>query len=101
VFPHDGKILAGEASRRIRFWDAATGKEIFKDTSHRDAVTCTVFSPDGKQLYTASYDGSVGAWDAATGQERFRFQAQCDWAFQGDKIALSPDGTKAAAWLAG
>ncbi len=101
VFSPDGKILAGEASRRIRFWDAATGKEIFKDTSHRDAVTCTVFSPDGKQLYTASYDGSVGAWDAATGQERFRFQAQCDWAFQGDKIALSPDGTKAAAWLAG
>lgn len=99
VFSPEGKTLAGEDSNRIRFWDPATGKEIFKDAAHRDPVCSLAFAPDSKTLATISYDDSVGLWDAHTGRERFRFQGRVVEEVHNNAIALSPDGRTMAAWL--
>jgi WD40 repeat protein len=99
VFSSDGKTLAGEDSSCIRFWDAATGKEIFKDQAHRDPVCSLAFTPDSKALVTASHDDSLGLWDVDTGRERFRFQGRVVEELHDNEVALSPDGTTVAAWL--
>jgi RNA polymerase sigma factor (sigma-70 family) len=102
VFSPDGKTLAGESSHRIRFWDGASGKEIFKDAAHRDCVCSLVFSADGKSLYTASRDDSARMWETATGREQFRFHGRREAEeMHPNKVARSPDGKTAVAWLAG
>ena len=38
------------------------------------AVNAVLWSPDGRQLFTAGDDGSVRAWDVGEGTERWRFE---------------------------
>jgi WD40 repeat protein len=47
------------------------------------------FSPDGRLLATASYDGTAGLWDPATG-EHLRTLTGHDGPVLG--VAFSPDG---------
>ena len=37
-------------------------------SGHTDSVSSVVFSPDGKQVLTSSYDGKVLLWEPATGK---------------------------------
>jgi WD40 repeat protein len=46
-------------------WEAVTGKEIAVLRGHEDFVTSAHFSPDGKWIVTASYDGTARVWEAA------------------------------------
>ena len=53
----------------MRVWDAESGRPVGQPLAgHTDAVVSVVFSPDGKQIATASNDDSVRVWDAATGR---------------------------------
>jgi WD40 repeat protein len=71
TFSPDGRRLAvaclNEATARV--WDAATGQEVLTLKGHTFQVAAVAFSPDGKRLATASYDGTAKLWDADTGQE--------------------------------
>jgi WD40 repeat protein len=50
-------------------WDAATGAEIIAVSTPEASVATAQFSPDGRRILTASYDGAARIWDAASGQE--------------------------------
>src|SRR5262245_10251286 len=60
---------------------------------HREAVYGIAFTPDGKQLLTASGDPSIKVWDAATGKEIKTFAGQSGHRQLVLAVAVSPDGS--------
>ena len=65
---------------------------------HTDKVVAVAFSPDGKTLASASYDGTLKLWDMAIGKERatlgeYRGCLGC--------VAFSPDGKTLASGAIG
>ncbi|MGE4550116.1 MAG: c-type cytochrome domain-containing protein, partial [Opitutales bacterium] len=67
----DGKYLAfGAADTSVRVIDAMTGKQIVYMAGHDDWVRGTVFSMDGKSVFSVGRDKTVKQTDVAT--ERFK-----------------------------
>ncbi len=89
----------------IRFYDAATGKELFQLAGQEPLLA---FSPDGKTLATGGHgDHAVHLWDAGTGKGRGRLNGHqgriTSLAFTADGrrlISGSEDGT-ALVWDVG
>jgi WD40 repeat protein len=54
--------------RFVSVWNAGTGGGVWKMAGHQDSVTGVVFSPDGKSLWSSSYDGTLKLWDPARGE---------------------------------
>jgi WD40 repeat protein/tRNA A-37 threonylcarbamoyl transferase component Bud32 len=52
--------------RVARVWDIALRKEIAILKGHKSRVVSARFSPDGKKLVTASWDGTARVWDTVT-----------------------------------
>ena len=77
----------------MKVWDAATGQEVLTLKGHTGGVTSVAFSPDGKRLASASWDGTVKVWDAATGQEALTLKGHTGWV---TSVAFSPDGKRLA-----
>jgi WD40 repeat protein/basic membrane lipoprotein Med (substrate-binding protein (PBP1-ABC) superfamily) len=62
---------------------------------HTDSVVGVAFSPDGKQIGTASEDGTVRIWDSEKGQELSILMTNATHGRPG--ITFSPDGKQVAA----
>ena len=56
---------------------------------HTQAVVAVAYSPDGKTLASASYDGTLKLWDVAGGKERATLKGHTDAVLC---VAFSPDG---------
>ncbi|MCY4147297.1 MAG: protein kinase [Chloroflexi bacterium] len=56
-----------DASARV--WDAATGQQVVALQGHANTVDSVRFLSDGKQLLSASWDGTIRLWDLETGRE--------------------------------
>jgi WD40 repeat protein len=71
VFYTDGKEPARHVfTDRVAYvWDTRTGKDVLHLRRHKDRVVSARFSPDGKQIVTASWDRTAVVWDAATGKK--------------------------------
>jgi WD40 repeat protein len=108
AFLSAGRVLAcaidGQA---LCLWDVRTGKAM-PAGGHRHTVTAVAFTAGGKDVLSASADGTVCRWQSATGRETGRFLLQADGRLppaaltrfaalrrQGS-VALSPDGKYAA-----
>ena len=71
-------------------WDIATGRKLRELTGHTYAVFGLDYSPDGKYLVSASFDGSVRLWDAERGVEIDRVTGE---GFA-TRAIFSPDGSQ-------
>ena len=60
--------------RTIRFWDAATGKEIRQFEAGDVGIRFAALSADGKTLATGGGFQPTRLWDVASGRELRRFQ---------------------------
>jgi WD40 repeat protein len=85
----DGKLLLTGGGNPLRLWDVETGKELRQFAGHRFAVTRAAWAPDGKTVYSSSYDGTVRGWDVATGRQVRQFSGQRGYVWS---VAVSPDG---------
>jgi WD40 repeat protein len=92
---HDGKLLAsGDVSGTIKIWDVNGGKEVVTLNVPLDRIASYVeWSPDDKQLVSASYDGSVIIWQPGTKEppRHFHFAggSRCaSWSPNGARIAI-------------
>ena len=57
-----------EADRFLRSAVPLLPRAVGGAMKHQGAVQAVTFSPDGKRIATASWDGTAGVWDAATGR---------------------------------
>ena len=56
---------------------------------HRNAVSAIAWSPDQKELASASYDKTVQVWDPVTGQRFTTYRGHTNWV---TAVAWSPNG---------
>lgn len=73
----------------IVLWEAATGRQIARQSAIEGAFTSLAFSDDGNALAGATSDGYLFIFDAKTGQKRRVWRAH-RWLASG--VAWSPDG---------
>jgi WD40 repeat protein len=90
----DGRYLARSnqplypESPLLELIDLSSMEVRWQINPHRAHVWHACFSPDGKTLATASWDGTAKLWNAASGQEMFAYRAPgVVWS-----VAFSPDG---------
>ena len=67
--PSGKQVLTIGWDASVRFWDAASGKEIRRFESQAIGAQTVAFSPDGKWLVIGSRDCTTRIWNVATGEE--------------------------------
>jgi WD40 repeat protein len=72
AFSADGRFIALGTFNptACQIWDASTHKSIVQLVGHTDGVDSVAFFPDGKQIISASYDGTIRVWDVELLEER-------------------------------
>jgi WD40 repeat protein len=71
VFSPDSSTLVTVRGRETMVWEAVTGRLRFTLMGHKGEVCAVAFSPNGRDLATASEDGTVRIWETKTGFEKF------------------------------
>ena len=84
----DGRWLAASVGLDVELLNVQTSEVKWRTRAHGAEFWGASFSPDGKTLATASWDGTAKLWNVASGQEMFTYRASgVVW-----NVAFSPDG---------
>jgi WD40 repeat protein len=84
-------VTAGGHENTINVWSTQTGRLLFDPFKHDSGVLSARFSPDGKQIVSASWDGTARIWNLPTGRALTQ-PLQHD--FEVDAAEFSPDGKR-------
>ncbi len=90
----DGQRVAAvgnDPAGYVKIFDATSGERVQTIGGHTDSVLSCVFSRDGKQLLTSSYDKTARLWDVASGRQLQIFRGHTWWVWS---AAFSPDGNR-------
>jgi WD40 repeat protein/serine/threonine protein kinase len=87
--PDEKRLLTAGMDGTARYWDIATGKEIYRLPSNGGPFYDVAISPDGTKLLSCSGDKLIHVWDAATGKEVKTLEGHTD---EVTGVAVSPDG---------
>ena len=71
----------------------SVGTTLLTYSEHLNAISAVAWSPDGKELASASYDKTVQVWQSFTGQPVLTYHGHSNWV---TAVAWSPDGKKLA-----
>jgi WD40 repeat protein len=89
AFSPNGKLVAiGNQYGQVTLWDPTANKDLFS-TKGNGRIVHIAFMPDGKSLYTGSWDQTIRVYDAATGKEKAKLTGP---KYQLYGLALSSDG---------
>jgi len=89
VFSTDSQLLAAGLGSDVRLWDAHSGESRGQLTNHTERVNALAFTRDGRQLVSASGDGTIRIWSVADHTELRCFQSSGE-GLAG--LAMLPDG---------
>jgi WD40 repeat protein len=78
----------GYGEGTIGLWDTRSGEPLGELTNHTDFVTALAFTTDGRELLSASSDGTIRVWSVADRVERRRLQSTGE---EFIALALLPD----------
>ena len=66
--PDASKVAVGNADNMVRAFDTATGKELYKISTHENWVLATTFGIDSRRLVSVGRDRAAKLIDASAGQ---------------------------------
>lgn len=69
AFSPDSKTLVG-GSTTIRFWDAATGKQMSRLDGHTRKINTLTFASDGATLASGDANGEIRLWNIGAGGDQ-------------------------------
>jgi eukaryotic-like serine/threonine-protein kinase len=72
-------------------WDAMTGERLNPLVEHNGPIEAVQFSPDGREVLTASRDKTARVWEAETGQPLTPPLPHANWVVSAE---FSPDGQR-------
>lgn len=102
----DGSQIVSSAGNTIYIRDANTGVMVKELNGHQRFIHTVAWSPDGRQLLSASEDGTARIWEVASGVTTQRIQVgsavnSAFWSPDGQRIATASDDATVRIWAAG
>lgn len=92
LFLSNDTFLSGaQGDRSARLWSLRSRKEERRFVGHRGTVSNIVCLPSGKEIVTASTDGTLGLWNVGDASLKKKIEAGCAYPCP---LALSPEGDR-------
>ncbi|WP_224369146.1 nSTAND1 domain-containing NTPase [Hyalangium versicolor] len=93
AFGPKGLLATGENNGTVRVWEISTGRLLWRQEGHVDAVKSLAFSRDGSTLASGSEDSTVRLWAVNTGRALRQLEGHTNFVLS---LAFSPDGSMLA-----
>ena len=68
AYNFDGSMIVGGGISDVVVWNASTGELLRRLTGHTARVDSVAFTPNGKRVISASWDGTMKVWDVSSGK---------------------------------